>query len=133
VKVNTEAVLAIYECPVRRHTSDSQHGLGLFWFLVRHIFSYIFCPSACVSIGQFTTNWTQAQLNQSVSSQSSLHLVLARNGGGGNSSGYQAPTVGQNNTATGGTSFAQHTQNPKINASAKGFGASQPAYRVSKG
>lgn len=80
--------------------------------------------------GQFTNNWTQAQLNQSVSSASSLHLVLARNGGAGaTTSGYQAPTVGQNNTATGGASFAQHTQNPKINASAKGFGASQPAYR----
>ena len=129
MKINAEAVLAIHvlcaAIPLIRNTKKTDQA----YFYI----SYIFCASACVLIGQFTNNWTQTQLNQSVSSASSLHLVLARNGGAGaTTSGYQAPTVGQNNTATGGASFAQHTQNPKINASAKGFGASQPAYRVSK-
>ena len=83
------------------------------------------CP-----IGQFTNNWTQAQLNQAVSGASSLHLVLSR-GGSVNSSSYQPASLSQQNTTTGGATYAQPTQNPKINASAKGFGAPQPTFRVS--
>lgn len=77
--------------------------------------------------GQFTVGWSQAQLEQAANANTSLHLVIVRQGAA-TPGKYQGSTV---NAASMGSNFtpSQYTQNPKINASAKGFGAPAASFK----
>lgn len=83
--------------------------------------------------GQFTqgpqtgSGWSQTQLNQAINAASSLHLVIVRQGGA-TTGEYQRPDI-QEQTMKSNFTSAPHTTNPKINASARGFGAPAASFK----